>query len=89
MTGSKIVRVDTNTEVDYITVTVSGQFYLQFSLYTEDWSLVGTTVEYRVLVDLSDGQTDLEAAVISVSYEGANNAPYFQPELTGMIQVYK
>ena len=62
-------------------------------LYTEDEDLVGSTIEYWQLLDLTDGQTELHVATITVTFVGAplqeNRAPYFKPELTGMIQIYK
>ena len=63
------------------------------SIYTEDDSLQGSTVSYDLLLDLTDGQVDMHVTTASVTYIAAppseNSAPYFDPELTGMIQIYK
>ena len=61
------------------------------SIYTKDadQTLQGTTVSYDVLLDMTDGQVDMHVTTVTVTFIAAptseNSAPYFDPELTGMI----
>ena len=58
-------RTDTNIEVDFITQRTTQNGSKVFSLMTEDLdqTLRGNTIEFSVLVDLSNGQTLVDTGV--------------------------
>ena len=93
MLNPRFVRADSGMEVDYLTFLMMSDGNATVSIYTEDDSLQGSTVSYDLLLDLTDGQVDMHVTTASVTYIAAppseNSAPYFDPELTGMIQIYK
>ena len=88
-TASKIVRTDTFAEVDFITVDMSR---MEFSLFTKDLdqTLRENTVEFSLVVDVSDGITlGAVLCTFTVEFIGDNNLPYFNPELGSYWQIYK
>ena len=52
-------------------------------------SLRDQEIVYKLLVSSSDGQVDIEAASLTVQFTGVNNAPYFDPILPGVLQIFK
>lgn len=54
-----------------------------------DGVLAGTTHTYQWLADLTDGQIGVELASFQVEFLGENYLPYFEPALSGLIQIEK
>ena len=83
-----VTLTQTQIEVPFISVD---SLTNEFSLFTEDidQALRGTTREYTVLVDVSDGQTAIEIGKFEVKFIANNRLPYFEPSLQTNFTLYK
>lgn len=80
------MRADTYATVDYISANFEDK---TFSLQTTDYSLQDSKIGYKWLIDMTDGQTQVELAAFTVEFVGKEDPLRFEPDLGSIVQIYK